>query len=240
METIRIETWQQFKEYILDEKVDYYRGEADASWHLHASLLRKERIEINYEVLISLVQKYKEVYDQLISARHSFSRFLFYLQHAISYSPFIDLSKNPWIALSFCLETVQRQSDRSIRQDASLYTFKWLDKEARWLKTHEAITSALEILELNGNRNKPVDAYIIDSYDLNILNDRMQYQQGAFLLLNYDHLAGDLEYRNDKIEIKKYVLSPSVQKELFFKLREEYPQYTIDYLYDPYKLFMTL
>ena len=74
-------------------------------------------------------------------------------------------------------------------------------------------------------------------YHLNLLPEDIA---GKIMLVGDPDRVPKVSKYFDKIEIKKYVLSPSVQKELFFKLREEYPQYTIDYLYDPYKLFMTL
>lgn len=81
---------------------------------------------------------------------------------------------------------------------------------------------------------------IIEPSDLSILNDRMQYQQGAFLLLENDSLNQQSKYNQTSMTIIKYVLSVQLLEKLSLRLRKEYPNFTIDYLLDPYKFLEKL
>lgn len=240
---INISNADDFYEQVINSKYNYFRGESNANYFLNSSILRKKNTDINFEKLKDLVSSHNIEYERIISNQHSFSRFLFYIQHSISFSPFIDLTKSPWIALSFVLEDIQRDSDSNIETDGAIYGIKLHDNiedNPIILSTHKKIESVLHKLDLSKTKKNTINPYIINPTDLSILNDRMQYQQGAFLLLENDSLNRHSNYNQENVTIVKFILSKQLLKELFFNLREKHQYYTVKYLYDPYLWFKNI
>ena len=243
IEEIKISSVDEFFTQVINSKYHYFRGESNASYFLNSSILRKKNQDINFEKLKDLVSNHHKEYERIISGQHSFSRFLFYIQHSISFSPFIDLTKSPWIALSFVLEDIQRNSDSNIETNGTIYGIRLHDKivdNPIILSTHEKIENVLKKLDLSKTKKAIIKPYIINPTDLSILNDRMQYQQGAFLLLENDSLNHNSVYNQENVTIVKYIITKQLLKELFFTLREQHPQHTIKYLYDPYRWFRNI
>lgn len=239
------------KDIVQDKEIDYFRGEDNAAWQLSASMIRKikdknsQAVVLNYETMMKLIQPYRDKYDQMLNAAHSLPRFLFYLQHAISYTPFIDITKNLWVAVSFALAADQN-SNRSINHDAAIYGFKinGSQKNNQYiLSTQKEVTQVLNKLSIGINKinteKKAVTSYIVNVNDLAALNDRMQYQKGAFLLLNNYSISNDYKsvqkYNHQHIDIVKYIISNNIRFDLKQKLQQEYPLMTLDYLNNPYQ-----
>ncbi len=260
IQEIYIDNMNDFRNQLVNGNYSYFRGESSSQWSLNSSMVRKIKssildngsIVLDYHLMCDTLRVHKEKYNRTISSRHSYTRFLFYMQHSVSFSPFIDLTKELWIAVSFCLENVQKNSENSISDTASIYAFSFVagkKNKGVILEKHEDIQRILESLsiginKLNPNKSK-VEAYIVDSIDdLNIMNDRMQYQKGAFLLLNNYSIGFDFTskqlFKNDFLNIKKFIISKNVLKELYFKLLEEYSDYHISNLYDPYRIFQKI
>lgn len=248
---VHVNSYLDFKQKLIsntDDKNTYYRGESNSEWSLNSSMVRKflyankKAFTLDKGALDSQVNEYKVEYERKISSNHGYIRFLFYLQHSISFSPFIDLTENLWIALSFSLSNHQKYSDSSIKNDAAIYAFKVKNKDSRILNTQGRVNNILENLSIGINKThhneKNVEAYIIDIKDLRVLNDRMQYQKGAFLLLNnysIDTMHNSRqEYDEEELDITKYVICKMALKDLFWELRENHKPYTINYLEDPY------
>lgn len=204
---------------------------------------------LNFSKLDKLTKPYRKHYNNRISAQHSLPRFLFYLQHSISFSPFIDITKNLWGAVSFSLENIQKDSRESNNKKSAIYAFSLSDssgKNPKVLNTHNDVETILKSLSIGINRintsKKCVEAYIIKPNDSALLNDRMQYQKGSFLLLNNYSISNNNKsnqiYDDKDIKIVKYILSEKLQKELLLKLENKHNHYKIKYLYDPY-LFLS-
>lgn len=240
IEEIIVSSVDDFYDQVINSKYNYYRGESNANYFLNSSILRKKNQDINFDKLKDLVSNHHKEYERIISGQHSFSRFLFYIQHSISFSCFIDLTKSPWIALSFVLEDIQRNSDSNIETNGAIYGIKLTNKiedNPIILSTHEKIENVLKMLDLSKTKKTTINPYIINPTDLSILNDRMQYQQGAFLLLENDSLNHNSVYNQENVTIVKFIITKELLKNLFFILREEHPQHTVKYLYDPYRWF---
>lgn len=241
-----------FKTHLLKGKHQYFRGESNAHWILSPALIRnlaqkgiKQTIDQSY--LDEMYTPFFDVYKSKISKLHSKSRMLFYIQHAISYTPFIDITKELWVALSFALEPYQKNPE--IADDIAIYTFNLKTnkrKSVAMLKTHTAIEKVLDNYSFTihqPRKNTNATLHIIDSTELNILNDRMQYQKGAFLLINqsyYDGVDNVQSFSKSDIEIQKYIISHSLLFALYKMMKENHPHYTLEYLYNPYLLFSDL
>ncbi|NLC54961.1 MAG: FRG domain-containing protein, partial [Erysipelothrix sp.] len=206
IEEVQLNSMEDFEEAILNNNYDYFRGQSNSKWFLNSTILRGQKEDIDQMRLKELVSGYKERYDKVISnsKKHTFSRFLFYIQHSISFSPFIDLTKNPWIAISFILQNFQEQNDKNIETPAALYAIKLHDNKEDnpiILSTHTKIEEVLDRLNMSVSKLNNIESFIIEPSDLSILNDRMQYQQGAFLLLENDSLNQQSKYNQTSMTI---------------------------------------
>lgn len=253
IEEIRLDNMPQFEKFLLNNKTDYFRGESNSKWSLNSSMVRKIKTDLkddiryvlDYNKLKKITERYVKKYNSQISSVHSFPRILFYLQHSISFSPFIDITKNLWIAISFSLIELQENPNKLIENEISIYTFDITKRQKDNPKVLDTLTSVENILKklsigINKEnfKKKEVEAYIININDLSMLNDRMQYQKGAFLLLNNYSLSQSNKsaqiYKDGDIKIVKYILSKDLAKELLAILEKDYKQYTVKYLKDPY------
>ena len=254
IEEVIISTREEFYKKLVSEDFNMFRGEADSSWKLNSSIVRKimpqlygDEYVLDFNKLNQLVSEHRNEYELKISKTHKDARFLFYLQHSISLSPFIDITKNVWIALSFALEKIQKRPS-GLQGNAAIYAFKILGKKGEnrsVLTTQEDVLNVLKRLTIGINKNnltkENVETYILSTSDMQLSNDRMMYQQGSFLLLNNYSLNSDnismQRYSDKQIKIVKFILSKDILGTLYFDLREKYPTYTMDYLLNPYLSF---
>lgn len=98
----------------------FFRGQADYEWRITPSLLRNLRMDIvlddNYYFKLLDDCNLESKFNDLIRPTKSFSvdnkynKYAF-LQHACSYSPFIDFTKDPIIATSFALSNPNSFND---------------------------------------------------------------------------------------------------------------------------------
>ena len=258
IEEINIETISDFHDLLLNQKFDMYRGESNSKWMLNSSIVRKLKAELidksfvlDKEYLYNRLSIYKSEYDSKISRNHDYVRFLFYIQHSISLSPFIDITESIWVALSFALEKVQCTPTNEKQGDAVIYAFRIVGNKSEnksILSTQRSVQNILDKLSIGINKvnetKRDVESYIINLKDLQFQNDRMMYQKGSFLLLNnysisLDNYSNQLNSGKD-IKITKFILSKYILGELYMELREKHPKYSINYLYDPYLAFKNI
>ena len=252
---IFINSKEDFYKLMVNQKFDMFRGEADASWMLNSSIVRKLKVELdgkelvlNKQLLTRVLSRYKQEHASKISSQHDYVRFLFYLQHSISLSPFIDITENVWVALSFALEKFQNPPSREEQGDAAIYAFNIYDNRGTnkaVLNTQKKVQEVLDNLSIGINKmnvsKENVEAFILNIRGSQYKNDRMMYQRGSFLLLNNYSINSDnvtmQKYSSKQIQIVKFILSKKVLGSLYSDLRDKYPKYTINYLYDPYLAF---
>lgn len=237
IEHIRIESMEEFDSQIRNGRYDMFRGEKNASWTLNSSMVRKllsrnnhKSSVLDFTSLKKEVAKHKEIYDKRISDKHKYIRFIFYLQHSISFSPFIDITRDLWIALSFAVESFQDVHDFNCENDAALYAFKIVQKNSLFsgFKNQGSVDKVLEKLSIGlnkvNNNKKMVEAYIVDPTNLGIVNDRMLLQKGAFLLLNnYSILSNNISeqiFDSPSIMIKKFILNKEILPFIFEDLKK--------------------
>lgn len=255
VEELMINSLDDFYKKIIKSNFDMFRGEANADWALNSSIVRKlqmkldgQELVLNRNVLSNVVSNYKLEYESKISNQHDYVRFLFYLQHSVSLSPFIDITENVWVALSFALENFQGRVSGVRQGNAAIYAFNIngnRETNKAILNTQKEVQQVLDNLSIGINKTnfskKNVEAYILNIRGTQYKNDRMMYQKGSFLLLNnYSINSNNIsmqKYSNKQIRIVKFILSKEVLGSLYGELRDKHPKYTIDYLYDPYLAF---
>lgn len=255
IDEIIIQTKEDFYEKVVNKDFDMFRGESNANWTLNSSIVRKLKSHLNNQpltlnniVLTQIVSKYKYEYDEKISSQHDYVRFLFYLQHSVSLSPFIDITENVWVALSFALQQFQETPGKEKQGDAALYAFEIKGNKGNnkaVLTTQKQVQEVLNNLSIGINKinvsKENVESYILNINGAQFKNDRMMYQKGSFLLLNNYSINVDnislQKYSDKQIRIVKFILSKEVLGVLYSELRDQQPKYTIKYLYDPYLAF---
>lgn len=187
-------------DYVMNENWRYnksnvntlFRGEEDYNYSLIASIYRNEDFGINGQTLnISsfLFPYYKK--SKLIEKYEAFNNFSFIdydfcslMQHSGCKSPFLDISYDPSVSLSFASYFKQDV-------DGALYVFsniKKIDEEEMDKLSVFAINRRLDLLTLV--RKTPILLCGLDKFEIELevltkqTNDRMKFQKGAFLYIN--------------------------------------------------------
>ncbi len=256
-----------------NDKQMYYRGQNIFDWRLSPSVLRglNKNIIFDDNYYHKLLKedgsedRYKELlkYDTA-NKLNRYDKYAF-MQHARSYSPFIDFTKDSVIAASFALSNVSRINEFN-NINSALFTFfppigESLIIKNKW-DARRFIMGTFKINVINSNYfvlgrdyqllDSHGKSHTINIFSLNDLikaltpkvalidipsNDRMIYQKGLFLCF-YDCLC-----LNDKI---LYELSPAfIKKDPILTtnkrtiLKEIYRDRKYDYqhLMDPYLYF---
>lgn len=109
-----------------EEDKIWYRGQSDFSWELIPSFLRdiKEEVKIDgiylYDDYIEkkLVEKYNKVFNEELKSINY--EFLSFMQHSVSYSPLLDFSDSPLVAISFALSN-NNQFNNYYRNHSSMF-----------------------------------------------------------------------------------------------------------------------
>lgn len=249
---VKIESVESFLSEIYNDGFQMFRGESNSKWSLNSSMVRHfieasiDSFVLNFEVLEKSVSEFYEVYKRRISNRHLFIRFLFYLQHSVQFSPFIDVTRDLWIALKFALEEYEKSKDVENLNDIAIYGIKLhdnIEEYSNFSKQRDVgeIVKGLSIGINKSNLSKDkVEAYVIDLSDLNIVNDRMLLQKGAFLLLNNYSInqsrKSHQKHINKEVEITKFIISKEILSDLHKQMIDKNPDY-LQGMNDPYSIF---
>ena len=241
---------------LYSSKGKYYRGEGDFSYKLLPSIFRNYNVSkygpvCDIATLFSLyrdsnlLSKYKEIFDY----RYVDYDFCAYMQHSKAYSPLLDLTSNPSIALSFATKS-SGDMNKYMNSDASLYefsftTFKELNVDDVYLfRNHNTfiIDGRLRISSFVRNKILCKCTYLDFAIDVSIfdkkVNDRMKYQKGAFLYINNSVVVNGIMLMPLSMgKITKYRI-PTNNKITIYNANKKYrPQYDYEHLMDPYMFF---
>lgn len=272
----RIDSMDEFMENIIapynDGKRIFFRGEKIKSIDrpLMPSIYRnKSQIfsdgeimaQMNAEKLLGYYNQYPDYFDVFQKVigkinRDNMYSFLAFSQHYFGVSPLIDLTKNPFVSLSFALK------NREVyEEDILLYTVEIKNEDDytnsievanKWIEDYNVLvlkefskdaldTNISSILKykdlLEDIREKSI-------FDLNTpsaklidvpTNDLMRFQQGVFLLLD-DFIVFGKGYLTKKIRdefaIKKWIISKDICPDLLKYQLEEAPYYNYDNITD--------
>ena len=238
----------------------YYRGQSDFSYNLIPSIYRNLKEysgkQITHKDLFDIYKKRNLIsrYNDIFGYSNVDYQFCSFMQHSVSYSPYLDFSEDVKIALSFACNNDTVNINDYIHKDAALY-------EISFSKALPIVTDkdpfSLDVFITSGKlrisslvRGKPiylcshkdfdVDAYLIT----NKTNDRMKYQKGVFLFFRKCVIVNNiilmpLNFGN----IVKYKIPAKAKKQLLTKqgiyelIKESYKAFDYDHLMNPYYYF---
>lgn len=278
---VRNITYENYKNIISsNNEKKYYRGQTNFEWGLVPSCFRNYSfktsrdgyfvdVEMLYKKYLDsgLIEKFNETIavDKILNSQQISYDFISYMQHALSYSPLIDITSKPEIGLQFALSNKSRVND-FLGQQAALFEFEVMNdqdiinssKASELLKSIEFNVKILKdkikpgkimFVEDSSGQPKKLDfssiTNIIDNLRPKfkiidtILNDRMRYQHGKFILF-YDYVLVNnriLYTLNSNLNVIQYVIQIQSKKNIYKDLNEKYPYYNMDYLMNPYDYF---
>ena len=236
----------------------FYRGHSDEKFKLIPSIFRsfnssKYGNKMTFPVLYDL---YKETglltkYDNIFASKSVDGEFCAFMQHSCAYSPFLDLTKNHIIALSFATSNHGNLNDYSQKKSA-IFEFRFNravlrdepDLRGLW------VYFSKDRLRYFSFYKTDFIFYFAPSYFdpvvcllTNKTNDRMKYQDGAFLFFQSCVVVNGhilMPYRIGKII--KYTISPSKKiklnkMDIYQEIVDNHRKYDDEHLMDPYLYF---
>lgn len=254
----------------LTNKRSYYRGHSNKNWTLCPSMLRglSSNVVLDnsfYEALI-WADECKEKYDFLIKSEEDSQAYDLYsfLQHSRSYSPFVDFTKKPEIALSFALSNTSSGNDfRNIKcrvfkvdiDEKRLITNKSkadyflinefklyvLDKnKIIFGKEYYLQTSKNSVYRLCFKSFKQLIKQLTPEYKVIDIstNDRMKYQKGVFVCFyNCVCLGSRIFYElNKNLQLTTFDVGFMQKKKLIKEIYKR-RRYDPEHLMNPYLFF---
>lgn len=208
--------------------------------------------------LYNNIPEYFDVYERIIGDVNSQSlyNFLAFSQHYFGISPLIDLTKSPYVALSFALK-----NRKVFDENPLIYTVEIKDTDDytnditvanKWLSEYNVAvfnTNAIEFYEdfnFDFKKYKKLFDGIKEMGILNVTspnaklidvptNDLMRFQQGVFLMLNEFAILGKgylTKKVRDDFNVKKWIINKEICPELLDMLMNERPYYNYDTITD--------
>ena len=271
-----IETVEDFIEHIINpfengERI-YYRGEKLNTYdrtliptiYRHRDYLfeRGELVKVlNADGLIDLYQKmpeYFDVYKKIIGdvSSERMYNFLAFSQHYFGISPLIDLTKSPYVALSFALKNRTHYDENPL-----IYTVEIKDENDytnditvadKWLSEYDVAVFNVNVIDFYEDfkfdfmKYKKMFDGIKEMGILNVTspsaklidaptNDLMRFQKGVFLLLNDFAIIGKgylTKKVRDDFNVKKWIINKDICPELLDFLMTRRPYYNYDTITD--------
>lgn len=239
-----------------DNQNVFYRGESDFNYSLLPSIYRNYNFKKYPQVIrlndlraiykdSNLLDKYKIIFgDEFEDIDYNFIAFM---QHSKAYSPFLDLTKNHIIALSFATNT-NNDCGKYFTTNSSIYKFKLEKNKIRndkseiedfnieIYKQRFSFNSLLKKTELYYSTYKLLNPkiYVFDE----ATNDRMKYQKGAFIFINQTIIInGIILLPMSYGSITKYKITPKEKLRIYEYITKEKRKYDYDHLMNPYKFF---
>ena len=237
-----------------------YRGQSNFSFGLLPSIYRELDYNgiIDYDKLQELYQKNSMLnkYDLLFNSHTIDYSFVSFMQHAPQYSPLLDFSKEKDIALIFATNSQDKNYNSYQNLDCSLYTMSLNSKNNREyldFKGHN-IQFYKEKLKYNSTIfGKPLVLCSLKDFEVDYqtclfpTNDRMKYQQGAFLYVHKCVIANGKMFfplsqgfiTKQRIYSEKNIKKKHLQskQETYKNIVQNKPFYDLEHLLDPYLFF---
>lgn len=242
----------------LEHRTDnrYYRGESDFSFKLLPSIYRGYNVKrhtnvFDYPVLFSLYREANliEKYRTIFNYTEIDYDFCAYMQHSKAYSPFLDLTTEPYVGLSFATKSYGGLNNY-MNSDAALYEFSFAKtqtinpSDSNVLRKHYAyvVDSRLRVGSLVKNVLLCKCTYSIFSIDVYVfdekVNDRMKYQKGSFLYINNAVIVNGIMLMPISMgKIIKYKISPKDKITIYNSIKKYKTHYDYEHLMNPYMFF---
>lgn len=252
---------------IYDNNAYFFRGQTNYEWDLIPSMIRNlndnVKINMNFFNKKYLTLKLKDKYYEMFGKDKIDYLFLSFMQHACSYSPFIDFTKSNIIGLSFALSNpnffndftnknsslfiVSIDSNEILRSEEKIneflqeeYQLIYLDRKTLGFGENVSFKeNEEEILFLSDF--KTIINLLTPKYKLIDLptNDRMKYQKGVFLVFYGCICANDTIFYqlNNKFKLLKVKINKMNKRIYLEKIYKNYRFYDPEHLMKPYLYF---
>lgn len=251
-----------------NNNVYFFRGQTNYEWNLIPSMIRNlndnVKINMNFFNKKYLTLKLKDKYYEMFGKDKIDYLFLSFMQHACSYSPFIDFTKSNIIGLSFALSNpnafndftnknsslfiVSIDSNEILRSEEKINEF--LQKEYQLIYLDRKTLGFGENVSFKENEEekilflsdfKTIINLLTPKYKLIDLptNDRMKYQKGVFLVFYGCICVNDTIYYqlNNKFKLLRLKINKTNKRVYLEKIYKKYRFYDPEHLMKPYLYF---
>lgn len=253
---------------IYDNNAYFFRGQTNYEWDLIPSMIRNlndnVKINMNFFNKKYLTLKLKDKYYEMFGKDKIDYLFLSFMQHACSYSPFIDFTKSNIIGLSFALSNpnffndftnknsslfiVSIDSNEILRSEEKIneflqeeYQLIYLDRKTLGFGENVSFKENEEEKILFLSDFKTIINLLTPKYKLIDLptNDRMKYQKGVFLVFYGCICANDTIFYqlNNKFKLLKVKINKMNKRIYLEKIYKNYRFYDPEHLMKPYLYF---
>lgn len=251
-----------------NNNVYFFRGQTNYEWNLIPSMIRNlndnVKINMNFFNKKYLTLKLKDKYYEMFGKDKIDYLFLSFMQHACSYSPFIDFTKSNIIGLSFALSNpnffndftnknsslfiVSIDSNEILRSEKKIneflqeeYQLIYLDRKTLGFGENVSFKENEEEKILFLSDFKTIISLLTPKYKLIDLptNDRMKYQKGVFLVFYGCICANDTIFYqlNNKFKLLKVKINKMNKRIYLEKIYKNYRFYDPEHLMKPYLYF---
>lgn len=273
-----ITSYEEFEDSVLskyiDEKNYFYRGVTNKNYDLVPYLYRKleiEKLMVDFDELEKHFHSTKEKYDQVFEYKNEWKirmseasyiasrnpdfvkeryfNFLAYLQHSMSPTLLLDVSKSILVSSSFSTQKISKnpaiyifnpEKSQIVKKDdidGSFYTNYRINYRKGKIKPDSTIFK--KPLWKIKKSDLTTKFLLFDPFDDTFcMNDRMKYQHGCFLIPIHGVIANNkilTDFEENKIT--KIVLNRNTAKAVKKKIEKEYPYYQYKFLMNPYLYF---
>lgn len=253
---------------IYDNNAYFFRGQTNYEWNLIPSMIRNlndnVKINMNFFNKKYLTLKLKDKYYEMFGKDKIDYLFLSFMQHACSYSPFIDFTKSNIIGLSFALSNpnffndftnknsslfiVSIDSNEILRSEEKIneflqeeYQLIYLDRKTLGFGENISFKENEEEKILFLSDFKTIINLLTPKYKLIDLptNDRMKYQKGVFLVFYGCICVNDTIFYqlNNKFKLLKVKINKMNKRIYLEKIYKNYRFYDPEHLMKPYLYF---
>ena len=228
----------------------FCRGVSNSNYDLIPSMYRdliKNKINIivddDYIDELYRAKRLTNMYKDLISKEPIGKAFYSFMQHSISYSPLLDITKSLEIALSFA--TYNQSSVNNYENiDAAIYMFEDVESTNRQGRKIQIIPNKIKVTDSIFDKK----IYLCDLEDFKMeyeiisemTNDRMKYQQGQFVNIMKAVIINNRICIPNNKNITKYIIKSKEIKDYYSYICKNHDRYRFEYLMDPYLYFKNI
>jgi len=249
------ESHDVIREQYSDRKDLIFRGQNNFKFNLCPSIMRginKRPLLIDFDFIQKKYEEtniYKKYIDIFPDGKFDY-RFLSFTQHSLSYSQFLDFTKN--IDVAFIFATQDESVNNWIDSDFTIYVLDINDNNSKLDKKFESEKYKIQYFP---NKISPVSKIfgklfwqcelddLVPEMDIfkSQNNDRMLYQQGVFLYFYKGIIVNNMMlFPYSSTKLTKIDFNSKEKGKIYYDITKEKPQLSFGNLMDPYKYLHNL